>query len=154
MMKAQGMLYAIAQKTMNSIHKEAPDTIEPEVMEDAAKNAAAELKFWEDVKARGFEVPTSGKIHAVAVRWQRKCKADKAFKQRYESEIGGEAKKRFRTKWAQEKYETAVEKRKEIQQRWKKSRTKRTGMRQWTPPNQNCHPGEGATPVSRAQLCP
>jgi len=65
-----------------------------------------EEKFWGEVKATDFQVPTDGKLGAIASRWTRAIK-DPELKAKYKKVTGEdieEAKKEFRSNWAKDLY--------------------------------------------------
>eukprot|EP00959_Pyramimonas_sp_CCMP1952_P054431 1138288-Pyramimonas_sp.AAC.1 len=58
--------------------------LNPDGAEDIAIATEAELQFWLSVQQRGFQVPTNGKLHAIAGRWARRLKSDPELKARPE----------------------------------------------------------------------
>eukprot|EP00959_Pyramimonas_sp_CCMP1952_P307100 6427452-Pyramimonas_sp.AAC.1 len=48
--------------------------------DDLADPICAEMLFWQSVKDNGFACPTSGKVHAIAGRWERAKKSNPQLK--------------------------------------------------------------------------
>ncbi|CAK0799200.1 unnamed protein product, partial [Prorocentrum cordatum] len=93
--------------------------------DDLADPICAEMLFWQSVKDNGFACPTSGKVHAIAGRWERAKKSNPQLKAEYNGISCPKAQEKFRKEWAKNNYDKYMSERIETQKKTKSSSTVR-----------------------------